>query len=120
MLFATPNFYVHLYSLDCREGHMKLNKFVCVFVTSQKNIFCIFLLLRSMSKEHGLGRGQKSRNIVSFRVQRSKKHFLWFSTFAPISVKNMVLVGIKVRKTSFASGFKGQKNIFYDFLLSRQ
>ncbi len=30
-----------------------------MFVTGQKNIFCIFLLLRSMSKNHGHGRDQK-------------------------------------------------------------
>jgi hypothetical protein len=31
----------------------------------------------------------------------------------------MVLVGIKSQETLFSSGFKGQKNIFYNFLLSR-
>ncbi len=53
---------------------MKLNKFVCLFVTGQKSIFCVFLRSRSMSKKYGLGRDQKSKNIVSFRVQRSKEH----------------------------------------------
>jgi hypothetical protein len=37
--------------------------------------------------------------------QRSKKHRL--------------LSGSKVKKTSITFGFKGQKNIFYDFVLSR-
>ncbi len=98
---------------------MKLNKFVCVCVTGQKNIFCIFLLLRSMSKKHGLGRGQKSQNIVSFRVQRSKKHFLWFSTFAPISVKNMVLVRIKSQKNIVSFRIQRSKKHFLWFFYFR-
>ena len=35
-------------SLDCREGHMKKNKFVCLFVCigvkGQKNITCVFTM----------------------------------------------------------------------------
>ena len=86
-------------------------------VQRSKNIFYDFLF-RAIVEKHGLVGIKSQKNIVSFRVQRSKKHFLWFSSFVPISRKNMVLVGIKSQKTLFPSGFKGQKNIFYDFLLS--
>ncbi len=68
----------------------KMGLFVCMWqVKGQKNILYVFLLSHSMSKKHGLGRDQ-----------RSKKHCL--------------LPGSKVKRT-FPSGFKGQKNIFFDF-----
>ncbi len=69
---------------------------VCLSVAGskvKKTFSMIFLLSRSTSKKHGLG-----------QVQRSKKHFLWFSYFHVLCRINIVLVG-----------FKGQKNIFFDF-----
>ncbi len=107
---------MNIYSLDCKEGIMKKNKCVCLFVCLhgvKKTFSMIFYFRAHWSKKHGLGRDQKSKNIVSFRVQRSKKHFLWFSGFVPIGRKNIVLVEIKSRKTLLPSGFKGQNNIFY-------
>jgi hypothetical protein len=82
----------------------------------KKTFSMIFYFRAHWSKKHGLGQDQKSKNIASFRVQRSKKHSLWFSRFVPIGRKNMVLFEIKSQKTLFPSGFKGQKNILYDFL----
>ncbi len=71
--------YILFYSLDCREGLMKLNKFVCLFVclfvTGQKNIFCMFLLLRSMSKKYGLGWDQKSKKHCFLPGSKVKKTF---------------------------------------------
>ena len=51
--------------------------------------------------------------------QGQKNIFLCFSIFALDVEKTWSWLGSKVKKTLFPSGFKGQKNIFYDFLLSR-
>ncbi len=93
---------------------MKKNKCVCLLACLhgvKKTFFMIFSIRAHWSKKHGLGWDQTSKNIVSFRVQRSKKHFRWFSRFMSIGRKNMVLIGIKSQETLFPSGFKGQKNI---------
>ncbi len=102
---------------------------VCMYVAGQrskakKTFSLIFLLSRSISKKHGLD-----------RVQRSKKHFLpgskvkkTFSLIFPFSrsmskkhgldrvqrSKEHFLPGSKVKRT-LPSGFKGRKNIFFDF-----
>ena len=58
---------------------MKKNKCVCLLVCLhgvKKTFSMIFSIHAHWSKKHGLGWDQKSKNIVSFRVQRSKKHFL--------------------------------------------
>jgi hypothetical protein len=81
---------------------------VCLSVLGQKNIFYDFVFSCSLLKKHSLSRDQ-----------RSKKHFLWFSFFALIVQKTWSGSWSKVQKTSYTSGFKGQKNIFHDFLLSR-
>jgi hypothetical protein len=70
------------------------------------------------SKNMVLVKIKSQNNIVSFRVQRSKKHFLSFFAFVPIGRKTWCRSGSKVKTTLFPSRFKGQKNIFYHFSLS--
>jgi hypothetical protein len=91
------------YSLDCREGHMKKKvcRWVGVRVKGQKKISMIFPLSRSMSKNHGLGRVQRSKKHCSFRIQRSKKYFLRFFYFHVLYRKIMVLVRFKGQKKHF-------------------
>jgi hypothetical protein len=52
-------------------------------------------------------------------LSQVKKTFSVFFYFCVQCRENMVLVEIKSQKTLVPSGFKGQKNSFYDFLLSR-
>ncbi len=56
--------------------------------------------------------------VCLFVCHRSKKHFLYVFTFTFNVEKIWSWLGSKVKKTLFPSGFKGQKNIFDDFLLS--
>jgi hypothetical protein len=81
---------------------MKKRKWVCLYVCGRskvKKTFSMFFYFRILCRKNMVLIGFKGQKNASFRVQRSKEHFL---------------PGSKVKKT-LPSGFKGQKNIFFDF-----
>jgi hypothetical protein len=78
---------------------------VCLFVSGskvKKTFSMIFLLSRSTSKNHGLGRNQRSKKHCLLPDSKFKKTFSMIFLLLRSMSKNMVLVG-----------FKGKKNIFY-------
>ncbi len=76
----------------------------------KKTFSMIFYFRANQCKKHGLGRDQSEKNIVCFRVQRSKKHFLWFfyfgankfdQSFLGLRNRNLSVVFLKLVSLTF-------------------